>query len=175
MILRVLIIVVVLIAAVLVYAATKPNAFSVQRSRSIQAPPERIFALINDFHNWSRWAPQDNEDSTMKRAFSGPESGTGAVSDWDSSGSAGKGRMTITESVPSKKISVKVDFAKPFEAHNVNEFTLEPDDGSTKVTWSMQGTNLYMMKLMSIFVNMDRVAGKHFENGLDKLKAIAEK
>ena len=83
--------------------------------------------------------------------------------------------MTITESVPSKKVSVKVDFVRPFEAHNVNEFTLESGGTSTIVTWSMHGTNLYMMKLMSIFVNMDRMAGKHFEDGLDNLKAIAEK
>ena len=111
----------------------------------------------------------------MKRTFSGPKNGAGAVSDWDSSGSAGKGRMTMTESVPSRKISVQVDFVKPFEAHNVNVFTLEPDGAATKVTWSMHGTNLYMMKVMSIFVSMDRVAGKHFEDGLDNLKAIAEK
>ncbi len=175
MILRILIIGVGLIAAVLAYAATKPNTFSVQRSQGIQAPPEKIFALINDFHSWSRWAPQDKEDSTMKRTFGGSEKGEGAVSDWESSGSAGKGRMTITESVPSRKISVKVDFVKPFEAHNLNEFTLEPDGASTKVTWNMHGTNLYMMKLMSIFVNMDRMAGKHFEDGLDNLKTIAEK
>ncbi|MFZ0478668.1 MAG: SRPBCC family protein [Terriglobales bacterium] len=175
MILRIFVIVVVLIAALLAFAATKPNTFSIQRSRSIQAPPEKIFALINDFHNWSQWAPQDKEDSTMKRAFSGAKNGAGAVSDWESSGSAGKGRMTITESVPSKKVSVKVDFVRPFEAHNVNEFTLESGGTSTIVTWSMHGTNLYMMKLMSIFVNMDRMAGKHFEDGLDNLKAIAEK
>jgi uncharacterized protein YndB with AHSA1/START domain len=174
-ILRLFIVVVVLIAAVLAYAATKPNTFAVQRSRSIQASPEKIFALINNFHDWSRWAPQDREDSTMKRAFSGAESGVGAVSDWESSGSAGKGRMTITESLPSIRISVKVDFVKPFEAHNVNEFTLEPDGASTKVTWSMRGTNLYMMKLMGVFMNMDRMAGRHFEDGLDNLSAIAEK
>jgi uncharacterized protein YndB with AHSA1/START domain len=174
MILRIAIIVAVLIAGALVFAATKPNTFRAQRSVTIKAPPEKIFALINDFHSWNRWAPQDNEDPTMSRTFSGPANGQGAVSEWNSSGSAGRGQMSITESVPPRTISIKVDFVKPFEAHNVNDFTLEPAGASTRVTWSMHGTNLYIMKIMSIFVNMDRLVGTHFETGLYNLKTLAE-
>jgi carbon monoxide dehydrogenase subunit G len=174
MILRIVIIVAVLIAGVLAFAATKPKTFRVQRSISINAPPEKIFALINDFHSWSGWAPQDREDSTVHRTYSGAANGKGAVSEWDSSGSAGKGRMSITESVTPRMISIKVDFVRPFAAHNINEFTLEPAGALTKVTWAMNGTNLYIMKIMSVFVSMDRVAGKHFESGLDNLKSVAE-
>jgi uncharacterized protein YndB with AHSA1/START domain len=174
MILRAFIVVAVVVAAVLAFAATKPGTFRVERSRSIKAPPEKIFALINDFHSWSRWAPQDQEDPSMKRTYRGAESGTGALSEWNSSGSAGRGQMSITESVAPRQISVKVDFVKPFEAHNMNVFKLEPEGDSTKVIWIMQGTNLYIMKIMSVFVNMDRMMGKHFEAGLDNLKALAE-
>ena len=174
MILRIATVVAVLILAVLAFAATRPNTFHVERSISINAPPEKIFALINDFHSWSSWAPQDKEDPTMNRTYSGAASGEGAVSEWDSTGSAGKGRMSITESVPPRMISVKVDFEKPFAAHNVNEFTLEPAGASTNVTWTMRGVNLYVMKVMSIFVNMDKAVGKHFESGLNNLKTAAE-
>ena len=175
MILKVLIGVAVIIAAILIFAATKPDTFRVQRSISIQASPERIFALINDFHNWPQWASQDKEDPSMQRTFSGAQSGVGAVSNWTSRGSAGKGRMEIVESTPGKMIAVKVDFTKPFEAHNRNEFTIEVQGASTNVTWSMQGTNLYVMKLMSVFTDMDKIAGKHFEDGLANLKAAAER
>jgi uncharacterized protein YndB with AHSA1/START domain len=171
---RILIIVAVVIAAVLAFAASKPKTFHVQRSITIKAPAERIFALINDFHNWSGWAPQDKEDPTMRRTYSGAANGKGAASEWTSSGSAGRGRMAITESVPPRLISIKVDFVKPFEAHNINEFTLEPEGGLTRITWTMDGTNLYIMRLMSIFVNMDSVVGKHFESGLNNLKSAAE-
>jgi uncharacterized protein YndB with AHSA1/START domain len=174
MILKISIIVAALVAAVLIFAATRPNAFRVQRSMTIKAPPERIFALINDFHSWNRWAPQDKEDPTMSRTYSGPANGQGAVSEWNSSGSAGSGQMVIIESVAPKRISIKVDWVKPLETHNVNEFTLEPAEASTRVTWSMRGTNLFIMKIMSIFVNMDRVVGKHFESGLYNLKTLAE-
>jgi hypothetical protein len=91
----------------------------------------------------------------MTRTYSGAATGKGAISDWNSTGSAGKGRMTIAESVPHEMISIKVDFAKPFEAHNVNEFALEPVGTSTKVTWTMNGSNLYVMKIMSVFMHMD--------------------
>jgi uncharacterized protein YndB with AHSA1/START domain len=173
-IVKVSIIVAVLVAAVLAFAATKPSTLRVQRTATIKAPPEKIFALINDFRNWPRWAPQDKEDPTMRRTYSGPANGLGAVSEWNSSGSAGRGRMSIVESIAPTKVSVSVDWVKPFSTHNVNDFTLEPAGDSTKVTWSLQGTNLFVMKVMSVFVNMDRVVGKHFESGLNNLKTLAE-
>ena len=124
MVLKLVIIAAFLVSAVLIFAATKPSTFRVRRSININAPPGNIFAMINDFHNWGRWAPQDNEDATMHRTYSGTASGQGAVSEWDSSGSAGRGRMSMTNSLPPRGISIKVDFMKPFEAHNLNEFTL---------------------------------------------------
>jgi uncharacterized protein YndB with AHSA1/START domain len=175
MILKIVIVVVVLVAAVLVYAASKPNTFQVQRSILINAPPQKAFALVNDFHKWESWAPQDQQDPTMHRTYSGPTEGTGPVSEWSGSGSTGKGRMAITESVPPKMISIKVDFVKPFEAHNVNEFVFEPAGGATKVTWSIDASNLYMMKVMSVFVDIPKEFGKHMESGLNGLKVAAEK
>jgi carbon monoxide dehydrogenase subunit G len=174
MVLKIIGILAVLIVVFVVLVAIKPNTFRIQRSIDIKASPDKVFALISDFHNWTLWAPQDKEDSTMKRSYGGSAKGEGAISEWNSSGSAGKGRMFITESKPPNRITINVDFARPFETHNVNEFTLEPAGDSTKVTWTMQGTNLLIMKMMGIFVNMDGVMGKHFDAGLNNLKALAE-
>jgi len=175
MILKIAIFVIILVATVLAYASSKPDTFRVQRSIIVNAPPDKVFALINDFHKWDTWAPQDQQDPTMHRTYSGPTEGTGAVSEWSGSGSTGKGRMAIIESVPPKMVSVKVDFVKPFEAHNVNEFVLEPAGDATKVTWNIDASNLYMMKVMSIFVNIQKEFGKHMESGLSSLKTAAEK
>jgi uncharacterized protein YndB with AHSA1/START domain len=168
--------IVVVITGILVFADTKPNVIEVSRSITIQAPPEKIFPIIDDFHHWPGWAPQDKEDPTMKRIYSGAESGAGAVSDWQGTGNAGKGRMTITESAAPNKVVVRVDFVRPFVAHNVNEFVLEPSQPgtSTKVTWTMRGRNMFFMKVMDVFVNMDRALGKHFEAGLQNLKIMSE-
>lgn len=174
MIFRIIFILAILIAAVLAFAATKPKTVHLQRSIIIKAPPQKIFALLDDFHNWPAWAPSDKDDPKMLRTFAGASAGVGAVSDWKGTGSSGAGRMAITESIPDTSVTVAVDFTKPFVAHNVNVFTLSPAADSTSVTWNFAGTNVYMMKLMSIFVSPERFMGKHFEAGLANLKAAAE-
>jgi uncharacterized protein YndB with AHSA1/START domain len=166
--------VVILLAALFGFAATKPDTFRVERTASINAPPAEIFALISDFHGWSDWSPYEQLDPSMTRSYSGAASGQGAVYEWNGNGKAGAGRMEITEATPSR-ITIQLDFTKPFESHNIAEFTLEPRGASTNVTWAMQGPNLYLGKVMSIFVNMDRMIGEDFEAGLANLKAIAEK
>lgn len=175
MLVKISIAVVVLLAALLVYAATKPDTFRVQRATSIKAPPEKIFALINDLQGWSAWSPYEKLDPGMKRSHSGAANGKGAVYAWEGNGKVGAGRMEITQSSPPSKVAIKLDFAKPFEAHNIAEFTLEPKGDSTNVTWAMYGPNLYVSKLMSIFFSMDNMIGKDFETGLANLKTIAEK
>jgi uncharacterized protein YndB with AHSA1/START domain len=174
LILKPLLVVAIVIAAILLYAATRPATFTVQRSISIKAPSDKIYPLISDLRNWPLWAPQDREDSTMHRTFSGAPSGVGAVSDWTSKGSAGSGQMTITTATP-EAISIRVDWTRPFHLQNLNSFTLEPSGNSTDVTWTLHGTNIYPLKLMSIFISPDRMMRKHFETGLQNLKTIAER
>jgi hypothetical protein len=175
MVLKIVVVVAALIVAVLIFAATRPNTFHVQRSIIINAPAEKIFLLINDLRAWDKWEPQDRKDPTMKKTFMGPESGTGATTEWDSQGQGGKGRMAIIESVPNGRVAIKVDFIRPFEAHNINEFTLEPQASGTKVTWSIQASNLFAMKLVGVFFNIQREFGKHVDTGLSNLKSVAER
>ena len=169
------IVVVVLLAAILAYAATKSDTLRIQRAASIKAPPEKIFALLDNFHNWESWSPWEKLDPTMKRTHTGPPSGKGAGYAWEGKGKAGAGRMEITDTTQSSKVTLKLDFIKPFEGHNVVEFTLEPQGDSTKLTWVMYGPNSYAGKVMQTFVNMDKMIGKDFEAGLSNLKGMAEK
>jgi hypothetical protein len=175
MLLKILILVAALIVAVLIFAATKPNTFRIERSIIIHVPADKIFPLINDLRAWESWEPEDRKDATMQKAFSGPASGPGATAEWDSKGQSGKGSLRITDSVPNRRVAVKVDFVRPFEAHNLNEFRLEPDAGGTKVTWSIQASNLYAMKLVGVFFNIQREFGRHVESGLNNLKSVVEK
>jgi uncharacterized protein YndB with AHSA1/START domain len=162
------------IAGVLVYAATKPDTFSVERSASIKAPPEKIFALIDDLWSFNQWNPFEKKDPTIKGRYSGPLSGKGAGYAWES-GQVGTGRMEITDTSPPSKVAMKLDFVKPFEAHNIVEFTLAPKGDSTNVTWAMRGPVPYLAKVMHVFFDMDRMVGKDFEAGLANLKTLAEK
>jgi hypothetical protein len=165
----------VAVAGVLAFAAMKPSTFRVQRATSIKAPPETIFALVNDFRNWRAWSPWEKMDPALKRTYSGPESGKGAVYEWEGNNKVGKGRMEIIDAPAPSKVAIKLDFLKPFEAHNTAEFTLVPKGDATDVTWAMHGPNLFIGKVMSVFVSMDRMVGKDFEAGLANLKAAAEK
>jgi uncharacterized protein YndB with AHSA1/START domain len=165
----------VLLAGILIYGAFKPGNFHVQRTIAINAPTERIFPLINDFHNWSQWSPYENLDPNMKRTFGGPASGQGSIYGWEGNSKAGKGQMEITESAPSSKVVIRLDFVKPIEGHDTVEFTLQPNGSSTNVTWAMAGPLNFSGKVMTIFVSMDSIMGGDFENGLAKMKAAAEK
>jgi hypothetical protein len=163
----------IVVAVVLILALTKPDVFRVQRAAAMQAPPERIFSLINDFHQWGNWSPWEHRDPAMKRTFSGNESGKGAVYAWDGNKNVGAGRMEILDAVL-PKIVIKLDFIKPFEGHNTAEFTMLPRGGATDVTWTMYGATPLLGKVMHVFINMDRMIGKDFEAGLANLKKAVE-
>lgn len=172
--LQILIILVILVAAVLIYAATKPNKFHVERSTTIKAPPEKIFPLINDFGAWDAWTPY-NKDPAMKKNLSENHIGKGAVLAWEGNTEVGKGEIAITESLAPKRVALDLHMIKPFEVHNHVVLALNAAAGSTTVTWIMDGTQAYFVKLMGLFFNMDRMVGKDFEVGLARLKRIAEK
>jgi uncharacterized protein YndB with AHSA1/START domain len=162
------------IALVLILAASKPDTFRVTRAAAIKAAPETIFPLISDFHAWRKWSPWEGRDPAMKRTFSGAERGTGAIYAWDGNRNVGASRMEIVRTTAPSDIAIKLDFIKPFEGHNVAEFTLSPQGGGTDVTWVMHGPAPFMSKMMQVFMNMDRMIGRDFEVGLANLKKVAE-
>jgi uncharacterized protein YndB with AHSA1/START domain len=163
------------IAAILVYAATKPDSFRVERSTAMNAPPEKIFPYIDGLKRWTAWSPYEGRDPAMKRAYSGAESGKGAVYEWDGNDNVGKGRMEIVDSTPPNRVVIKLDFLKPFEGHNMAELTVEPKGGQTIVTWAMYGPSTFMTKLIGTFMDMDDMIGRDFAAGLAKLKTVVEK
>ena len=168
------VVVVVAIAGILFYAATKPDSFRVQRVVLINAPSDKVFPLINDMKAWTAWSPYEKKDPAMKRTYGAVTAGKGATYAWDGDKNVGQGSIEIVESGP-RKILLKLDFVKPFEAHNMGEFLLEPKGDSTSVTWATYGTSPYMSKVIGTFMNIDDLIGRDFEKGLADLKAAAEK
>ena len=111
----------------------------------------------------------------MTRARSGAAKGKGAIYQWEGDKNVGKGRMEIAETSPPSKVVIKLDFEKPFEAHNTVEFRLEAKGDSTTVTWDMFGLAPFFSKVMQVFFSMDKMVGNDFEAGLASLKSLAEK
>lgn len=169
------IVTVVLLAALLAYSATLPDTLVVQRATSIKAPPEKVFALINDLHAWSAWSPYEQKDPAMKKIYSGAPSGKGAAFEWDGNSNVGKGRLEILDAPAPSKVAMRLHMLKPFEAKNTVEFTLDTKGNTTEVAWAMQGSMPYLSKVLSVFIDMDKMVGRDFEAGLANLKNLAEK
>ena len=154
-----------------VVVALQPADFRIARSRTVAAPPEVVHAFVNDFRNWPAWSPWEKLDPAMKRDVSTPSAGTGATYYWQGNDQVGEGRMTITESRPAQNITMRLEFLKPFAATNTAQFDFAPSGTGTNVTWSMKGTNNFIMKAFGLVMNMDKMVGADFEKGLANLDA----
>ena len=171
----ILLVVAAAIAVLLAYAAFKPDSFRLSRSTTINAPPDKVFALINDLRQFNAWNPFAKLDPQNGITYDAVTVGVGGAYNWQGEKS-GAGRMQITESVPAQRVSAKLDFSKPFEAHNVVDFTVQAQgDKACTVTWAMHGPMPFLNRLMTTFFDMDKTVGKDFEAGLANLKAMAEK
>lgn len=166
----ILLVIAAIVVAVLLYAATKPGTFSISRSATIQAPPSRIFPLVNDLADHAKWSPFAQDPKT-KNVVGTPSSGTGARVDFDGKC---RGAISITDSKPDSKIALRLQMTKPMPCDNRIEFTFVPQGASTNVTWAMSGPQPYLGKLMNVFINCDKMVGKQFEQGLAELKRLAE-
>ena len=164
----------VLLAIVLVYAAARPDTIHVERSIDIKASPEKIFGLINDFRQWNDWTPY-NKDPAMKKMYSGSASGKGAMYAWEGNKEVGQGEISITGSTPSSEVALELHMIKPFEGRNSVVFSLSRAGDSTRVTWSLNGKQNFISKLMGLIFNMDKMIGGDFEVGLARLKTAAER
>ena len=165
----------VLIGLLLIYASTRPDSFRIERSITVASPPGKVFALINNFHQWELWSPWEKVDPQIQRSYSGPAEGPGAIYAWQGNKDIGSGRMEIVAATAPTQLEIKIDFITPFEAHNTVSFTLVPQGQATLVTQAMYGPSPFVSKLMSVFFSMDKMVGSKYEEGLATLKALAEK
>lgn len=171
---KILAVVGLVIAVILIIAAFKPATFGVERKIVIDAPPEVVFAQVNDLHKWEAWSPWAKLDPNSKQTFEGPATGKGSSQAWDGNNEVGAGKMTIIESQPPSRIDINVEFYKPMAGTNLTEFTFTPQGSKTEVAWKMSGKNGFVGRLFCLFVNMDKMLGDQFEQGLNSLKAVSE-
>jgi uncharacterized protein YndB with AHSA1/START domain len=164
----------VIVLAFLVVVAVQPSDFRITRSIKISAPPDVVFAQVNDLHNMDAWSPWLEPDPAAKKTFEGPRSGEGAAFAWAGNNEVGEGRLTITESRPYDLVRMRLDFVKPIAGTDTAEFTFRPEGGETVVTWSMYGKQSFLGKAVCLFMDMEKMVGGNFEKGLSNMKSIAE-
>ena len=173
--LKIILIALPLVIAVLgIIVALQSSEFRVVRSAILSAPAQALFALVNDFHRWEAWSPWEKLDPALERSYDGAPAGVGAVYSWVGNNQVGEGRMTILESHPNDIIRIKLEFLKPFAAIHTAEFTFKPEGDRTRVTWNMFGEKSFLSKAIGLFMNMDKMIGDNFEQGLAELESAAK-
>jgi hypothetical protein len=173
--LKIILIALPLVIAVLgTIVALQSSEFRVVRSAILSAPAQALFALVNDFHRWEAWSPWEKLDPALKRSYDGAPAGVGAVYSWVGNNQVGEGRMTILESNPNDLIRIRLEFLKPFAATHTAEFTFKPEGDRTRVTWNMFGEKNFLSKAIGLFMNMDKMIGDNFEQGLAQLESAAK-
>jgi uncharacterized protein YndB with AHSA1/START domain len=174
MLIKILMALAVIVVVFVAIVAVQPSEFRVARTATISAPAPVVFAQVNDFHKWPAWSPYDKLDPAMKKTYEGPPAGTGASYSWIGNGQAGEGHATITESRPNDLVRIKLDFVKPFEGTAFAEFAFKPEGDRTIVEWSLAGKNNFVSKAVHLFMNMDKMVGGQFEEGLAQMKSVVE-
>ncbi|HEX3135158.1 MAG TPA: SRPBCC family protein [Planctomycetota bacterium] len=171
---KILIVLSGLLIAFLLVVALQPSGFSVARSTTINAPPTTPFAHVNNFHHWQAWSPFEQLDPAMKRTFEGPTEGVGAIYRWIGNDQAGEGSMTVLESRPGELIRIELDFIKPMAGKAEAQFVFRNEGAGSSVSWTMLGQNSFVGKAMCMFMNMDKLVGAQFAEGLASLKRVSE-
>ncbi len=175
MLIRIALVLFVLLAACLGFIASRPSEFRIARTRTLSASPDVVYAYVNDFKRWPQWSPWEQLDPSMKRELSGAPAGPGAVYYWSGNSRAGEGRMTITDTQPNRRLTIRLEFIKPFAATNTAQFDFVPSGQGTQVTWAMTWRNNFAAKAFGLFVDMDKMVGTEFEKGLATLDAVTAK
>jgi Polyketide cyclase / dehydrase and lipid transport len=174
MIKKILLGLVVALLALVGFIASRPSAFTVQRSLAMKAKPEYIFPFVNSFYRWTDWSPWNFLDPEMKRTYEGPVVGVGSVYAWSGNDKVGEGRMTLEESRKNELVRIKLELTRPFASTSTTTLTIKPASEGSEVTWALEGHRDFMGKTASLFVDMDAMIGKDFEAGLATLRLESE-
>ncbi len=162
-------------ACLFIVGSMQPEKYRVERSVLSTSTPQAFFPLLNDLRKFSEWSPWEGLDPKMKKTMEGPESGEGAKYIWEGNDDVGAGQMTIVRSSPNERVDINLEFIRPWQSTSQTSWILSAEEGNTKVTWVMEGNREgVFIKTLSLLLNMDKMIGKDFEKGLNKLKDIAE-
>ncbi len=151
------------------FVASRPSQFRVERSATILAPADLIYAAIADFQQWPHWSPWEKLDPAMAKTYEGSPGTPGARYSWSGNDKVGKGMITITDLHPNEFVAYRLEFVEPWQAINSSRLTIQSAGVANTVTWTMEGQNDFVAKLFSVLMNMDEMIGKDFELGLANL------
>lgn len=173
MLIKIAIAVLVLIVGFLVYVSTRTGTFRYERSGVIEASAEQIFPYISQFSLGSQWSPYEKMAPEMKKSFSGQDGQVGSKMEFESR-EAGSGSLEMLKIVPNQAVDIKLIMTAPFKGENLVQYQLTPEGDGTRFTWIMSGDGGFMTKLMTVFIDCEKMIGDQFSTGINNLKNLVE-
>jgi effector-binding domain-containing protein len=162
----------VFVAIGVVLGFVGPKTYSISRDKVIAASAEQIWPYVTSFKKSASWTPWSRMDNTMTAEYSGEDGTVGAKLSWKSK-KMGGGEQTITALDPYKSADSDLKFLQPWgEGHATSYFHLQDTIGGTKVTWGIEGENGFINRAMAALMNMDKMMGPIFMNGLNNLDSV---
>ncbi|WP_445385282.1 SRPBCC family protein [Robiginitalea sp. IMCC44478] len=153
-----------------------PSKYDISRTIEISRPAAEVFEYLKFLKNQDEWSPWARKDPNMKKELKGEDGSVGAISFWEGNREVGSGEQEITAVHPDRRVETELRFLKPFKSVSDAYMEVEAlEKESTQVRWGFTGTNGFPMRLMMLFMSMDKMVGKDFEEGLSNLKRQLEK
>lgn len=156
------------------YVSTRQSKFYYERSGLINAPAEKIFPYLSNFKLGSQWSPYEKIDPNMKKTFTGNDGEVGSIMEFEGNSDAGSGKLEMLSIAPNQLVDIKLTMTKPIFAENLIQYKLTPEGPATRFTWSMSGDGGFMTKLMTVFIDCEKMVGDQFNAGIANLKTIVE-
>lgn len=169
---KILIAVLAIIAIIVIVSRFQPDSYTVERSATIDAPPEVVFVHMNDLREWQQFNAWGDLDPNAVYTYSDVSSGVGANFHWKGNSDMGEGRMTILESRPNEYVKVDLEFIEPFSGKAVTEYVMAPEGSGTKLTQRMHSDHNFFSKIMCLFMDMDQMIGEKYEEGFRRMNKV---
>lgn len=152
-----------------------PKNYRVSREIKIDRPLSEVFDYLRSLKKMDEWSPWAKKDPNMKKTFTGTDGEVGAISAWIGNKDVGEGEQEIKAMVEGKRIDSELRFLKPWKSTSDAFLEFEElSSAQTKVTWGFSGKNNFPMNIIAMFMSMDKMIGKDFEEGLSNIKSILE-
>lgn len=164
-----------ILVAIILLAALGPKTYDVSRSITIQKPIAEVFDYVKSVKNQNNWSPWKLKDPTMTQEYFGEDGTVGFRATWKGNKEVGEGSQTITDITENKRIDNRLVFLKPFKSESDGYYLFKSEGAqATKITWGFRGQNKFPATMYMLFINMDKVVGKDFDQGLQNLKKLLE-
>jgi hypothetical protein len=156
------------------YVSTKQSKFQYERSGMINAPADKIYPYLSNFKLGYTWNPYDQKDPNIKRNFKGTEGAVGSIMEFDGNAEAGTGTLELLKAVPNESSEIRLVMTKPIHADNLIQYKLIPEGTGTRFSWTMSGDGGFFGKLISVFIDCEKMVTKDFVVGIENLKKVVE-